>query len=618
MLRKTLYRCLVLLTFFILFCSDTYSQRARGPAAIADVFTDKSRYLTNEPVTVFVQLKQEPQPGEKATLEIVPWHLGTRTGDTISQAVDLFKQGQQPIPIRWMPPSKDFYGYLIQVRLVSASGKTLDTGYTAVDVSSQWNRFPRYGYLAHYSHAEDADPAEWISELNKFHVDGLEYYDFENRHEQPLAGTVGDPASEWKDIAGRPIERSIIDGFLAEAHRRNMMSMAYNTSYCAYDDAFTNGSGVELQWATWPKPDGPRTLQSAMALDLDGGPQWKTHRLVYMNQNAVEWQHYLFGKMAELFQAYPFDGWHVDTFGTTGGYSYQGQYVNFIEGFPAFVDNAHVFLKKPVVLNTVNTEGQDGMARSLAEFVYSELWDDHETYASVVDAAEQVHTANPEAGLVFAAYLQRQQHGKAEPKTTLFNPPSVLLADAAIFASGASHIELGDGSRMLSSEYFPADTRFSVSQDLSIQLRHYYDFLTAYENLLRYKVTIAPATVSIAGHAASPDGVPQTIWTLARQKNGRTMIHLINLLGSNDEHWRDIQAERPEPTQVQQLRVRINVDEDIRGAGWASPDVDGGMFHALAFTRGNDHGERYVELVVPSLKYWDMIVLDHQTAPSPN
>jgi hypothetical protein len=27
-------------------------------------------------------------------------------------------------------------------------------------------------------------------------------------------------------------------------------------------------------------------------------------------------------------------------------------------------------------------------------------------------------------------------------------------------------------------------------------------------------------------------------------------------------------------------------------------------------TQGNDKGQRYVELVLPSLKYWDMIVLD--------
>ncbi len=616
MLTMTL-RCRIALTVFsLIFCSSARGQQNVNGANIGDVYSDKARYAPHESVTIFVQLKTDPSYAGKAALKLTFWHLGERIGE-ISRAVDL-SHDKGPISIDWTPPDSDFRGYLVDVHLMSSSGETLGTGYTAVDVSSQWNRFPRYGYLAHYSEAEGAMPAEWIAELNKFHINGLEYYDFENRHEQSLAGTIEHPDSEWKDIAGRKVERGIVDEFLAEAHRYNMKSMAYNTSYCAYSDAFTNGSGVKLRWATWPTADGTRTLETAMALNLDGGDQWKTHRLVYMNQSLPDWQNYLFGKMAELFRVYPFDGWQVDTFGTMGGYSYQGSYVSFILGFRPFVDNAHAFLRKDIVLNTVNTWGQDDMARSAAAFVHSELWEDHETYSSIVNASEQVHIANPAKAVVFAAYLQRQEKGKAEPQTKYFNPPSVLLADAAIFASGAAHIELGDGSRMLSSEYFPADTRFAVSADLSRQLRHYYDFLTAYEDVLSYKVAVAPAMVSVADQPSSANGVPNTIWSLARHKDGRTIVHLINLLGSSDDHWRDPHAERPEAPLLKQLRIRIASEEDLTRAGWASPDVDGGMFHPLAMTQGNDNGERYVELVLPTLKYWDMIVLDNQIVPSHN
>ena len=417
----TLRCCIALTVFSFIFCCSARGQQNVKGASIADVYTDKARYAPHESVTILVQLKSDASYAGKAAVKVTVWHLGERVGEEISDAIDL-SDDKNPVSIEWTPPDSDFRGYLVDVRLVSTNGETLGTGYTAIDVSSEWNRFPRYGYLAHYSKAEGAMPAEWIAELNKFHINGLEYYDFENRHEQPLAGTVEHPAREWTDIAGRKVERSIVDDFLTEAHRYNMMSMAYNTSYCAYADAFTNGSGVKLQWATWPKPDGPRTLESAMALNLDGGNEWKTHRLVYMNQTAPEWESYLFGKMAELFQVYPFDGWQVDTFGTMGGYSYQGSYVNFIQGFRPFVDSAHVFLKKGIVLNTVNTWGQDELASSEAEFVHSELWEDHETYSSILDAAEQVHTANPAKGVVFAAYLQRQQKGNPEPKTNYFNP----------------------------------------------------------------------------------------------------------------------------------------------------------------------------------------------------
>ena len=599
----------------IMFCCSIQAQNQAG-TAISDVYTDKARYAPNEEVHLFVVLQNnEASHSHSAfTVTLTFWELGTRIGHDVSKTVDV--AGSQPVQVAidWMPPSADFSGYFVEARLIAKDGHVVDRSQTAVDVSSDWKRFPRYGYLAHFSKAEGAVPAEWIATLNKFHINGLEFYDFENRHEQPLAGSVEHPASSWKDIAGREVDRAIVDGFIASARQYNMMSMAYNTSYCAYADAFENGSGINLKWATWNTSGEPRTVQTAMALDLNGSEEWKTHRLVYMNQNSPEWQHYLFGQMADLFQVYQFDGWHIDTFGTRGAYAYDGAYVNFIQGFRPFIDHAHEYLNKRVVLNTVNTWGQDETARSDADFVYSELWEDHETYASILDAAAQVHVANPQAGLVFAAYLQRAPKEDDPPPKKDFNTPSVLLADATIFASGASHIELGDGSRMLSSEYFPADTKFAVSPELSTQLRHYYDFLTAYENVLRFQVAPAAATVTVAGQPSSPYGVPDTIWTIARSKGEKTIVHFINLEGSDDSHWRDVAADRPAAPMLTNLKVRVAADSDIAEAGWASPDADGGAYHPLALTTAKDHGQRYVEFVLPSLHYWDMVVLDHRTS----
>jgi dextranase len=603
----------VLLAVLLPLCSRwAQGLKTSGPA-IEDVYPDKARYAPHEPVILLVSLAGTDSPLH-ATLQVRFWHLETQVA-TLTQPVTLGSADSLHVSLKWTPPPDDYKGYLADVRLLAADGRELARSQTAIDVSSEWKRFPRYGYLAHYSKKEGAEPDAWIAELNKFHIDGLEYYDYQYEHNQPLAGTVAHPAIEWKDIAGRTVERGVLEGFLAAARRDNMMSMAYNSSYSAYVDAFTDGSGVQLRWALWDSPAAPRTLSTVMSLDLPPGRGWTTPRLVYMNQNSPAWQKYLFGKMAALFRAYPFDGWHIDTFGTEGGYDWNGKYVNFIDGFGSFVDHARADLHKRVVLNTVNTWGQAGTARSDADFVYSELWEDHETYASILDAAAQVHIINPEIGLVFAAYLQRAPKDEDAPAATkTFNAPGVLLADAAIFASGAAHIELGDGSRMLSSEYFPADTKFAVSPDLSAKLRHYYDFLTAYENVLRYEVFPAPAAVTVAGQLVSPCGVPNTIWTISRQKGDRTIVHFINLLGSEDAHWRDVHADRPPAPELTGLKVRVAVDADIAGAGWASPDVDGGRYHALHLTRGNDQGRRYVEFVLPSLEYWDMVVLNHRTS----
>src|SRR5690606_2636345 len=63
-----------------------------------------------------------------------------------------------------------------------------------------------------------------------------------------------------------------------------------------------------------------------------------------------------------------------------------------------------------------------------------------------------------------------------------FNTPSVLMADAVIFAFGGAHLELGE--HMLGKEYFP-NNNLTMGDDLKRMLVSYYDFLVAYQNLLR-------------------------------------------------------------------------------------------------------------------------------------
>lgn len=579
---------------------------------LLNVYTNKARYSPREKVLIEVRSNESFPPSTAATLEISFWHIGERIGERINRSADASALYQKPMEVTWVPPNKDFQGYLVHVRLVDPQNRLLAEGNTAVDVSSSWQRFPRYGYIAQFNKAEGADPSRWIAELNTFHIDGLEYYDFEYRHDKPLAGSVEHPLPTWKDIAGRTINGRLLDEFLLYAHRYNMMNMAYDSGYSAYPQSFSAALGPKLEWAIWQKPDGPRTLASAMALDLKGEIPWKTKRLIYMNLESNGWQHYIFTQMQDLFRVYPFDGWHIDTFGTRGGYNYQRQYVNFIHSLPAFIDHAHSFLHAPIVLNTVNTWGEAAVAKSQAAFVYSELWQDHETYSSILTAADEVHVANPQKSLVFAAYMQRPEAGAVAAKTKYFNTPSVLLTDAVIFASGASHIELGDGDRMLSSEYFPADTRYALSASLSRNLRNYYDFLTAYENVLRHKVSVAPCTASVLGYPASPYGVPNTIWTIAREKGSRTILHLINLLGSNDPYWRDSEAQRKSPPLLTHLALKIAVGKPVVSVGWATPDLEDGMYHALPFEAVIAGGQRYVLVKVPSLRYWDLIFLNHR------
>ena len=97
-----------------------------------------------------------------------------------------------------------------------------------------------------------------------------------------------------------------------------------------------------------------------------------------------------------------------------------------------------------------------------------------------------------------------------------FEEHSVRLADAMMFASGATHIELGDTNQMLAHEYYPNHSK-SMRNSLKAAMRDYYSFATAYENLL-FDPDIVPADQGnqwialTTGQPLSGNGTSGTIW----------------------------------------------------------------------------------------------------------
>jgi dextranase len=113
-----------------------------APAAAADLgdaWTDKARYAPGEQVTVTAEVS-----GTGPVLFSLV-HLGTVV-DT--GTVTATGSGQ----VNWTvaPPSDDFTGYMVHVDAGTS------TAQTAVDVSGNWTRFPRTGFLDTYPTDLDA------------------------------------------------------------------------------------------------------------------------------------------------------------------------------------------------------------------------------------------------------------------------------------------------------------------------------------------------------------------------------------------------------------------------------------------------------------------------------
>ena len=264
---------------------------------------------------------------------------------------------------------------------------------------------------------------------------------------------------------------------------------------------------------------------------------------------------------------------------------------------------------KRLVMNAVSSYGASQIAGTgKVDFLYNEVWGDEAGFKdlhTIIKANDQY--GNHALKTVFAAYMN---YDKAGSSTGEFNTPGVLLTDAVIFALGGSHLELGD--HMLCREYFPS-TALQMNDVLKTAMIRYYDFMTAYQNLLRDKDTEAEISVSLnctdAARNLSLNAWPpqkSAITVYAKNVNGRQVIHLLNFLNADNLSWRDLNGTMPEPRLVSDVPLKMNVSGKVNKIWVASPDFHAGASQELAF----EQKDGTVTFTLPLLKYWSMLVME--------
>ncbi|MFD2671329.1 glycoside hydrolase family 66 protein [Marinicrinis sediminis] len=615
MTRKTFWMqvLVTLLIISMLPLASTGEKTAQAASTLIErVNTDKAMYSPGESVSLYVDLVNRTQRALTGTVSMKLTHLGERV-ETMNQPVQLSVGASTTSSFNWSPPLTDFKGYHVEVVVSGSDGTVLDRSATAVDVSSDWKKFPRYGFLSSFSASEVPDPYNWIWQMKNYHLNGIQFYDWQWKHHIPYS-----PAAQWPEIANRPVDRKVIEDFIQASHQYGMMAMNYNLINGAYDRYWEDGSGVQLSWGLFRNGNGGYT-QTDQDQHCCLPPSWATETIYLFNPAHTGWQSYLFQEEAKVFQNLGFDGWHIDSLGDRGAlWDSQQQPVDLKLTFAPFVNNARTQLDKRMVFNSVGTYGQDEIASGAnVDFVYSELWDDPGTltYGDLNRIAEDVQVRTDKA-IVFAAYMNRD-YSKSIPdgQTAYFNEPGIRLANSTIFAAGASHIELGDGDGMLSTEYF-VDQKLKMSDSLRDATLDQYHFLTAYENLLRDGMKRGNHVAELTGYPTSMDGESGKIWTLAKSKPGVDVLHLINLKNSVSDRWRDPNANAPAPDVLSGIPVKWHVEGTLAPNAklyMASPEIEHGKPQTLSYTTGQDAKGRYLSFQLPSLHYWDMLWIDKQT-----
>lgn len=568
---------------------------------ITNVNTDKARYNPGATVTIFVDMTNNSGSSiSNGSVTLYFKHLNKEVSSSQTQTLNLATGASTSLSWTWTTPTTDFQGYSIEVWVRDGAGNTQDNYNTAVDVSSDWTKFPRYGYVATYPSQDTATSANIIWQLKNYHIDALQFYDWQWKHHIPLAGTVSAPASSWNDVGGRTNYRQTVMDYLNASHGYNMLGFSYNAANAAYADYGTDGSGVNSQWGLYDNSN--CTGQDYWNFNGWGGV---TSGLYLFNPADSGWQNYIANRENDMYAAYPFDGWHVDQLVTSNSrYTCSGSSVDVYSTFPGFLSSMKAKTNKRLIFNSSGGTALSGVAASGAvDALYTE-WFSGKSYGNVKSDIDYALSLNSGKQPVDALYMDQNHVG------SYFGTPGVLLTDATIFASGGAHIELGDGSHMLDGDYYP-DHTLAMSSDLQRQLHNYYDFMVAYENLLRGGLTNTSNTVQLNGISTSTNSTPGTVYEFTKSGNGYDTINLINLLGETSNDAFDANGDRPAPTAQSNVTVKYYYGSGtINSVDVASPDYQNGKSIDLNFSTGSDGNGNYVTFTVPSLAYWDMIYLN--------
>lgn len=500
----------------------------------------------------------------------------------------------------WTAPAEDGRGYMVEVYREKDAKTDLVYGTIAVDVSSDWTMFPRYGFVGDFGKdklEEGVIEAE-MEFLNRCHINGVQFYDWHNKHHWPLGGTMEELDEVYKDIANRDVYNAAVQKYIDVQHSYGMKAMFYNLAFGALDDALEDG--VKQEWSLYKKSG--REDQDAHTLPAG----WKSN-IYLLDPGNEEWHDYLIERNKEVYHHFDFDGFHIDQLGNRGTrYDWNGNKVDMPSGYASFIHamkDAHP--DKRLVFNAVSSYGANKIVGTgKVDFCYNEVWADEDQFTDLytiikTNDMNSSHTMKS----VFAAYMNYECSNRE------FNIPGVLLTDAVIFALGGAHLELGD--HMLCREYFPSQ-EVKMSSALKTQIVRYYDFHTGYQNLLRGASSKAEIKVDVVSEATRK--IPFNNWppeegkvtTYAKKIGDRTVVHFLNFRSVDNLSWRDLKGTRPAPGKVIKSDVKIKYDSKATRIWVASPDQHAGALQELAFTQKDS----YIHFELPYLEYWTMLVIE--------
>jgi dextranase len=373
---------------------------AAGSPQLTDAYVDNARYTPGSAVTVSAVVHESTGTGSwSGNVSFTMSHLGS-TVSSGSVPTTIAANGTNTVTWSVTPPSTDFTGYLVSISAGSS------TAATAIDVSSNWTHFPRIGALTSYpsgtsSATADADIATLV---RKYHLNAVQFYDWMWRHENPVQKNPdGSLPSTWTAWNGDVISPATVKTYISAAHNHSVAAMPYTMSYAALQN-YQSVSGVDPSWALDYQSTG-----QPWAFEMK--PNQPNTNLYIFNPANTSWQNYITAKYVDEVNTMGFDGVHLDQLGNWGAMTDTSHNpVDIPSGLASLVSASRTALNasasgKVLGINAVDGFGGDNVASGQkTNYLYSELWDNHETYSAIKTYLDTQQAESGAIPSVIAAY----------------------------------------------------------------------------------------------------------------------------------------------------------------------------------------------------------------------
>ncbi|KQX48332.1 glycoside hydrolase family 66 protein [Paenibacillus sp. Root444D2] len=562
---------------------------------IKDIFASKAQFVTNEPVSIEIELDNPAQHEAQIHLDIKILD-SNRIIKICSFDLTLQPNSSSTQVVEIASFDSDFQGYGVDVELIQDGAEPQHFS-SSFDVVSDWRKSPRYGFLSDFHSREEGDTTD-VASLNKLHINLVQFYDWMYRHNDLVP-----PQDVFTDLMGRELSLKVVKEKIALCHSYGMKAIAYGAIYAA-SKAFCK---EHPEWALY--------YSNGHVVDFIN-----IFSIMNINEESP-WHKHIIDEYKKTIEIVHFDGIHMDTYGyPKTGISMLGgkQKVERLdEQFPILIRNTRQAVDQIkddvcLIFNNVGNWPVDTVALAEQDAIYIEVWNPYEKYHHIQQVIAWANHLGKGKPVILAAYLKpfRLESEETVEKAHM----SALLLSAIIFSHGAYHLLLGERNGVLTQGYY-AD--YTIVSDVFMRnIRNYYDFLVRYVHLLQDSTLRDVSMTHVQGDnleyvfenvSFSTYGEPNKVWTVVRENESHKLISFINLTNNSEDYWNEGKLQ---PTPVEGIRVRIQIDGPVKHVFTASPDVEMGRPHDLIYTIEDTERGLILCVTVPKLYVWSLLIIE--------